>query len=131
MQEAKNKREKALNDLSTACGVFWAFNNEQFHEGKAKCGLLKGEKLADIGCGGFMPLKNVEMYKAGIKAIDEDFRQAMQDKKVREDYIRYELFNHEAFYTMSISSTLEALGGDFTKEEVLAVFNTIKSEVYA
>jgi len=115
------KRQNDVNALISDCGVFFAFSREQFAEGKAK--LPEGEKLVDIGAGGFMPAKNVEKFTAGMKAIEVAFKQAMKDQKARRAHILYELNNHEAYYTRDIESTMDALGEDFTRDEVLAVFN--------
>jgi len=115
-------RQNAVNALMEECQVFWAFSQSQFAEGKAKINLEEGEKLVDIGAGGFMPTKNRIKYLEGMKAISLAFTEAMKDEKVRLAHIRYELDNHEAYDTYSIESTLEALGEDFTREEVLKVF---------
>lgn len=123
---ANIKRQKDINDLIEECGVFFAFSQSQFEEGKKKINLGEGEKLIAIGFGGFMAEKNVDKYLEGLKKIDLEFKEAMKDEEARKKYILYELNNHEAFYTGSIESTLDALGGDFIKEEVLAVFNKEK-----
>lgn len=116
------RRQNDANALIEQCQVFFAFSREQFAEGKAHTKLSEGEKLVDIGMGGFMPKRNVQKYIDGMKKIDEEFKQAMKDEKLRKEHIRYELGNHEAFYTGSIESTMEALGEDFTSDEVLKVF---------
>lgn len=123
---ANTKRQKDTNDLIEECGIFFAFSREQFEEGKKKINLEEGEKLVDIGFGGFIAEKNIDKYLEGLKKIDLEFKEAMKDEEARKNYILYELNNHEAFYTGSIESTLEALGEDFTKEEVLEVFNKEK-----
>lgn len=120
-----NPKVKRANDteaLMEKCKVFWAFSNEQFDEGKAKIGLLAGERLTDIGAGGFIPSKNVDIFTQGMKAIRLAFKEAMKDEKARKAHILYELNNHEAYYTRDIEDTLSALGSDFTREEVLKVF---------
>lgn len=126
METPNVKRQKDVNDLITKCEVFFAFSDKQLAEGKAK--LPEGEKLVNIGLGGFMPKRNIEMYLSGMKQIDKDFRQAMKDQKARRDHIEYELWNHEAFYTRDIESTLDALGDEFTREEVLHVFKYPKTK---
>lgn len=121
----KVKRDEDTNKLFTDCGVFWAFGQKQFEEGytKAKKTMAEGEKLVDIGAGGYVPKHNAQKLIDGMKKIGEEFNQAMKDKQEREKYIAYELNNHEAYYTRSIESTLDALGEDFTKEEVMHVFD--------
>lgn len=114
------KRQKDVDALITECEVFFAFSREQSEEGKAK--LPKDEKLVDIGMGGFMPKRNFTAYIEGWKKINLEFKTVMKDEKARREHISYELNNHEAYYTRDISSTLEALGEDFTEAEVLKVF---------
>lgn len=116
------QRQNDVDALITKCEVFFAFSREQLEEGKAKINLKEGEKLVDIGMGGFMPARNVSAYVEGMKKIHADFKQAMKDEKARKAHILYELNNHEAFYTRDIESTMDALGEDFTREEVLKVF---------
>jgi hypothetical protein len=119
------KRSDDMDALFTECQVFWAFSREQLAQGKA--GLPEGEKLVDIGAGGFMPAKNIDKLIAGMKVIDAAFKEAMRDAKARRDHILYELNNHEAYYTRDIESTLDALGDDFSEDEVLAVFRNNKT----
>lgn len=126
---AKDIKERDVNKLMEDVGVFFAFSNEQFEQGIKKLGYtlesLKANnvKITDIGYGGFILSERVNDYIAGMRRIGEAFDEAMRDEKARRDYIAYELNNHEAYYTRSIDSTLEALGDSFTREEVLAVFD--------
>ena len=126
--EIKKQRDDDTNKLFTDLGVFWAFSNEQFKEGLAKCNLQEGEKLVDIGSGGYMPKSNFDKLIAGMKAIKETFAQATKDAKIRTAHILYELNNHECFYTGSIESAMEVLGEDYTREEVTEVYKKNKSK---
>ena len=119
-------RQEQVNSLLDECKVFWAFSNEQFEAGKLKSPLKEGEKYLDIGGGGYMPKGNLEAFEGGMEAITKEFNTAMKDAKARRDHIAYELSNHEAYYTHSIESTMDALGEDFTREEVANVFNIIR-----
>lgn len=132
-QEIKNKRQADYNALLNDLGVFWAFSNEQFAEGlkKAKETMQEGEKITDIGAGGFMPSKNVNALIKGTKEIERAFKKAIKDAKARQEHIIYELNNHEAFYTGEIEDTLDALGQDYTHAEVLAVYKDYKAKKYA
>lgn len=116
------KRQEDTNALMDELQVFWAFGNKQFEEGFKKLNLSEGEKVVDIGAGGFMPKKNIDLYIAGMKKIDLEFKKAMKDEKARKAHILWELSNHEAYYTRSIESTMDALGEDFTEEEVMKLF---------
>lgn len=122
----RTKRSDDMNALMEKCQVFWAFSNKQFDEGRTKLNLVTGEKLIDIGAGGFMPAKHKQEYIDGMKAIYIEFKAAMKDAKTRRAHILYELNNHEAFYSRDIESTLDALGDDFTRDEVMAVYKAKK-----
>lgn len=113
-----------MNDLFTSLGVFWAFSKEQFDENKTK--LSEGDKYVDIGSGGFVPKSNVDKLIEGMKKIHDEFSKKMRDEKVRIEHIAYELNNHEAYYTGDITSTLDALGEEFTRDEVEAVYKSRK-----
>lgn len=129
-QEIKDKKQADYNALFNNCGVFWAFSNEQFKEGyeKVKPTMEEGEKLVSIGGGGYMPKHNVEKLIEGTKQIDETFKKQIKEAKARKEHIIYELHNHECFYTGDITNALEALGEDYTKEEVEAEFKNIKNK---
>jgi len=96
---------------------------------QAKIGLPEGGTLVDIGMGGFMPRQNVDIYFKGMEAIHAAFKEAMKDATARRSHILYELNNHEAYYTRDITSTLDALGDDFTRDEVLQAFDGRRKEI--
>ena len=131
-QEIKKKRQDDTNELFTSLGVFWAFSNEQFAEGlaKVKPTMAEGEKLVDIGAGGYMPKHNVQALTDGMKAIEKTFKASIKETKARDTHILYELNNYEAFYTGTIDATLDALGDDYTAEEVQVVYKKHKAEKY-
>lgn len=130
LKEIREKKQKAYNDLFSECGVFWAFSNEQFKDGyaKVKPTMSEGEKLVDIGAGGYMPKHNIEKLQNGTKEIDETFKREIKEAKAREEHIIYELKNHECFYTGDISDAVDALGDDYTTEEVEKVLKNYKNK---
>lgn len=119
--DANVKRHEDTEKLFKDLLVFWAFSKEQFKKNKTP--LSENDKYVSIGAGGFIAKSNVDKLIDGMKKINKEFKKAMKDKKARIEYIKYELNNHEAYYTRSIDSTMEALGEDFTREEVLSVFD--------
>jgi hypothetical protein len=122
--EIKKQKEANFNKLITDCKVFFAFSNEQF--AKNKTPLQEGEKYISIGAGGYMPKSMVDAFRAGSKQIEKDYKEAIKAHKQRKENILYELNNHEAFYTNDIEETLEALGSDYTRSEVMEVFKKSK-----
>jgi len=123
IEEIKKDKEDATTKLFEECRVFFAFSDEQLKEGLKKYPLIEGDKLVSIGAGGYCPKSKAEDLKNGFKQIEKDYKKAVQENKQRKANILYELKNREAFYTGEIDETAEALGEDYTREEVQEVFN--------
>lgn len=128
MTTINNYLQEETNKLINDCDVFWAFGTEQFKEGIAKLkesgALLEGEKVTDIGSGGFMPSKNVKKYIQGHKDIDKEYKRLKKDEKALNDYILYELNNHEVFYTGDIETFCTDYMGDIPKEKIISVYKS-------
>jgi len=122
LQTIKAEKEAKLTALMEECGVFFAFSNEQFQEGKTP--LSEGDKYLSIGAGGYMHKSKLSVWKSGIPEIENWFKSEIESNKARRAYIIYELANHEAWYTYELDDTLAALGSDYTEEEVREVFNS-------
>lgn len=117
----KQEVEKKYNDLSHECGLFWAFSNEQFQEGKTP--LKEGEKYVSIGMGGYMPKGNIQQWINGGKQI-EAWRKAEVKKAKADKVILYELNNYESFYTGDITDAMEVLSDlGYTEEQVKTVYH--------
>jgi hypothetical protein len=121
LHEIKKLEQEKHTVLFNECGLFWAFSDKQFAENKTP--LKEGEKYVSIGGGGYLPKGNVDKFTDGMKSISKWFKETVKNNKLRREQIIYELSNHEAWYTYELEDTLAALGSDFTKEEVLKVFN--------
>lgn len=106
--EVKEEHKRRYGQLFTDCGVFWAFNPEQYSEGRAKHPLQPGEKYIRIEGGGFMPKNNIDKLTAGLKACKIWKRQAMTAVKASEA-ILYELKNYECFEEGDYYGALEVL----------------------
>jgi len=52
-------------------GIFWAFSNEQFDEGKAKYPLEDGVKYQSIGAGGYFAGQHKEEFVTGMVKLNE------------------------------------------------------------
>ena len=122
IKELKKEEQSKQTILFNSCGLFWAFSDEQFQKNKTP--LQEGEKYVSIGAGGYLPKSKVEIFSAGMKEISKWYKSETQkNKAVKVELIRYELSNHEAYYTGSIEDTLNALGKGFTAKEVWVVYN--------
>lgn len=130
--ELKQKKQDMYTDLFNQTGVFFAFNNEQFLEGiedlKKKGLLLEGEKLAQLGAGGYLPSKNLKLFESETSKIEKWYKfQIKELKEAKRDLILYELKNYECLYTGDISDALEVLIPlGIKKEEVIKVYNDIQ-----
>jgi hypothetical protein len=111
--------------------MFFAFSNEQLNEGMAKHPLTEGDKYVSIGAGGFMAKSKVDTFLNGSEQINKWYKAAIKSNKARKANILYELCNHEAFYTNSLNDTLAALGVNYTRSEVLEVFNANRKKQQA
>ena len=122
LSELKAEQQSKVNKLMNDCLVFFAFSDEQFN--KSKTPLQEGEKYVSIGAGGYMPKSRVNDFTTGMKDINKWYKAEIKANKVRKQEILYELCNHEAFYVGDITETLEALGSDYTHDEVMSVYNS-------
>jgi len=127
-QEIKKKRQYDYDKLLKDLGVFWAFSNEQFEKGKTP--LAEGEKYVSIGMGGFIGKNSVDAMIEGMDKIEKTFKSEIKEFRMREKHILYELNNHECFYVGYPDGAMEALGDDYTLEEVSAVFKKYKAKKY-
>ena len=94
-QELKKNHAEATQKLLTSSGVFWAFSDEQFAEGKA--GIPEGTKLVSIGMGGYMPKDTYQEMSAALKKLDSDYKKAVKAAKAQAQAVKYEISNHEGF----------------------------------
>lgn len=126
--EIKKERENRQSENFKKNGVFFAFSDKQFEENKTA--LKEGDKYVSLGAGGYIPKSNVENFLHETEMITKWFNSEVnKTKQTRIKHIEYELYNHEAFYTHDITSTLYALGNDYTEKEVIKVFkNILKKE---
>lgn len=120
INELIKEREERTSKVFKDCGVFFAFDNDQFNESKTP--KADGEKYVSIGGGGYLPKSYLAKLDEGFAAIEIWFKQQTKEAKIRDSHIKYELGNHEAYYTGNITDTLEALGDDYTREDVLKVY---------
>lgn len=120
VNQIKDEKEQKVSELIKKCSMFFAFNNDQFNENKTP--LQEGEKYVSFGAGAYLPKSQVDNFLNGSDNIDKWYKAEIKANKARKANIIYELSNHEAWYTMDIQDTLQALGEDYTEEEVKKVF---------
>jgi len=120
--ELKQQRQQKYEDMTTLCGVFFAFSDKQLKEGMKKYPLSKGDKYVSMGAGGFIKKNQVEAYFELMKSIDSWFKKEHKNIK-KEEAILYELNNYECFHSGDTSTAYDVLKEQgITKEEVQEVY---------
>ena len=109
--EFKALRGKAINEFP----MFFAFNTEQFEEGKATLGVKENKELIDIGLGGFIRKIDGGAFHALLQKGNKQIKDFIKIKAQFKDALRYELGNHEYCITYDVTDTLEALGLELNK----------------
>ncbi len=117
--------------LFKECGVFFAFNNEQFRKGCQEVGASRLNKIAKLGSGGYVLVKNMERLGAGMRTI----RLAGIEQDIKENgiqaIIKRELENYEVIITHDISDTVQALDGyGIPEEQIRAGYQDIVNNYY-
>ena len=112
-----------LSAIFDELGVFFAFSDKQFKQGKKEKGIKDDEKIVSIHAGGYIPSKNAKAY---IKKTND--LMVWLEKEVKklnpEKVIDYELSNYESYYSGDLLPAYEVLKGyGFTKDQVRAVYN--------
>lgn len=121
LNEIKDEAQAKRTELFNKVGLFWAFSNEQFEEGKTPFEEGKEKIYSSIGHGGYLPKYNVDAFLNGMEAIrKEETRQIKESKKLVEDHIKYELANYESYYTGDISEACKVL--PYPKKQILKIY---------
>lgn len=116
IHEIRKQAEEKHNENVKNCGVFFAFNNEQFAEGLKD---RKVNEIVSIGAGGYMPKENVEKFVFTSKEIEKWKKEQIKTYKLSREHILYELYNHECFYTGDLESVSFL---PYTAEEIRQVY---------
>lgn len=99
-------------------GVFFAFSNKQFNEQKQE-----GVKYVSLGAGIIVPKDNIDTFiDDHHNIVTEGIKQDVAENTI-EGVVKRELGNHEAYYTGTIDSTVEALKEyPVTEEQIYKIF---------
>lgn len=119
MKYLSNYTEEATSKALKDNRAFFAFSDKQFDEQKEN-----EIKYVSLGMGLLCPKENAEKLITDMdNAIKNGVKQDLAENG-KENIIKRELANHEAYYTMDITSTAEALEVyQITKAEIAEVFN--------
>jgi len=86
-------------------GIFWAFSNEQFEENKTHKNVPNSEYLS-VGLGGYIHQSNKKKLDNFFNVIAPKLKADFISKINIDDLIRYELENHECYYTGDYSEVV-------------------------
>lgn len=118
--EIREESSRKLDALIKEVGMFFAFSQKQFNEGKTP--LSEGDKYVSIGAGGYMPKSNVQKFLKGQYEIATwEQLEIKKARRLKEDHIIYELNNHECFYTNDIDDAVRVL--PYPRKDIIKVYN--------
>lgn len=126
--QLRKQTEEKRSEILTNNGVFFAFNTEQFNEGKAKLTLQDSDKIVSIGLGGYMPKANVDKFLKETEDLNAEFRKYIVDNDLKDSEILHHLSNHECFYTGDLQDAIDAADGIYSYEEVNKVYRKYYAE---
>lgn len=131
VETLKEEYTRKYNEGINKSGVFWAFSNEQFEENRThKRKTLKNnsamfKNYLSIGCGGYIHKLDKPKLDNFLTNIAPKLKQEFVKNVDRNDYILYELINHECFYTHCIEDAyniLKSYFADITEEEIGEIY---------
>ena len=123
MKSLSDYTQKQMTEIYESNGAFFAFSTEQFNESKKE-----GVEYVNCPWGLIAPKENAKKLMEGIDKIFENGKAQLLAENSKEDIIRYELWNHEAFYTYDLESTFDSVKCyGFTMQDVKTVFDHIRS----
>lgn len=119
MKNLSDYTQAGLAEILNQSGAFFAFSNDQFLQSKKE-----GVTYVDMEGGLICPKENANslfelIEKNHLNGIAQDIAENGLDQ-----IIKRELANHEAYYTCSISDTLNSLQlYNVTTNQVLTIYN--------
>lgn len=99
----------AQSDLFQRCGVFWAFDQDQFDEWCKTVWADSNDKLVSIGDGWYCLKKNIDALKIGLEQIRQNAIKEDLAENGIERIIWRELANHEAQVSFDLSDVVMQL----------------------
>lgn len=115
------ERKAKMSAMFEELGVFFAFSNEQFAKNSKK-----DVSYASMGGGMFVPRENAKLVLQRFDNIHNETVQKFKEQVSSDDYILYELHNHECFYTGDYPEILEVVQSyysDCTLEDIRKVYH--------
>jgi hypothetical protein len=107
-QKLRKENQDRYNKFFEENG-FFAFDNQQFEEGKKKINTPNNEDIVSIGMGGYIKKSSREEYSKMVKETSQRESDWLQDHENLRQALLYELANHEYHITEDVEDTLDAL----------------------
>ena len=118
MKYLSDYMEAKQTALFKKTGTFFAFNKEQYEQGKKD-----NTTYINLGQGMLTEKANVKEVINGLNKIYKDSIKQDIKENGKDSIILRELYNHEAFYVGSIEDTIHKLEDyPFTKNDILKVY---------
>ena len=104
----KRDSEKEVSNFQ---GIFFAFSDKQFNEGREKIGLKADDKkkIFSLGAGGYILKEKSKAFRAMFDRFSNRMETALRNEAFLLDALIYELYNHEYCITYDTTPALEAL----------------------
>lgn len=106
--DAYQEYDKKVNLELDKTGIFYAFSKEQFNENKPIKKAPNTDYLS-VGYGAYIYKKDKNKLDKYFNEIAPRLKQELVSKVDIEDFIYYELINHECYYTGDYTDILEVL----------------------
>lgn len=107
-EEIKKEYDDNFNKELNKTGVFWAFGNDQFDENKTHKDAPDNEYIS-VGAGGYIHKSNKEKLDNFLKNTAPKLKKDFVSRINIDDLIRYELNNHECYYTGDFSKVINII----------------------
>lgn len=114
------KHANQLSSIYDELGIFYAFSTDQFNKRK-----VDGVTYLRGASGMLIPKENTEQYTSKMKEHFSNVKKDFQNTIDVNDYIKYELANHEAYYTgdwIDVLPMVQDYYPTVTEEDIYSVY---------
>lgn len=120
INELQKEQNEKMSALFKELGIFFAYSQSQINEQKKE-----GITYVDAGMGMIVPKQNVKNFWEKFDKLSEEMIADFKANVPMDDYIHYELVNHECFYTGNYGKIIEqvqTLYSQCTMEDIRRVY---------
>lgn len=120
IHDLTTKHDEQLSSIYAELGIFYAFSKAQFDEKK-----VEGVTYLRGASGMLIPKGNEDQYTSKMKEHFSNVKSDFQNTIDVNDYIKYELANHEAYYTgdwIDVLPMVQDYYPTVTEEDIYSVY---------